>query len=395
MGVEITRAALNGAALAALERGDGLQAILAELFRLTGIPVVLWNLNGRLIFSPRPVDSTSIPAWAADRRVAEMYRSGEPTEIVPEGGASRFACAPLLCGGGTEGLAAAEFSEETQRETAQLLAQKAAALYGYFHAPSGAPAGRADETQVSFARELLAYDGSSGLVFEFVEWQASSGGAFGPGYVFAVAQADGDDASALVRAETALAAENARHYSLVTAKELRVVFFGQNGGLGVREQRLLTRLAAEYGLRWGVSSVVQDLKQRRFFKRQAWDALQAGRAGRSDETVFTASDGYADLLIYEACQNIGGRLLALSDIEKLAVCDAENHTEYIRTLEVYLRCRNRLTGAAKALFIDRGTLKYRLGKIRDLLGVDFEQYRTAALLRLGLRVYRMTRGGGF
>ncbi len=67
--------------------------------------------------------------------------------------------------------------------------------------------------------------------------------------------------------------------------------------------------------------------------------------------------------------------------------DAENKTNYLKTLELYLRCNNRITAASKAGFIDRGTMKYRLQKIRSLLQMDFDQAENAKLLRLGIAVY--------
>lgn len=85
---------------------------------------------------------------------------------------------------------------------------------------------------------------------------------------------------------------------------------------------------------------------------------------------------------------MGKKVLQLTEIEFLAAYDESNHTEYLATLDAYLRYGNRLSPAASSMFIDRSTLKYRLQKISDLLGVDFEDTEVSKRLSMGIAVHR-------
>ena len=84
-------------------------------------------------------------------------------------------------------------------------------------------------------------------------------------------------------------------------------------------------------------------------------------------------------------------MLVPSEIKKLSEYDERNHTEYLDTLEKYLFFGNRLSSAAASMFIDRSTMKYRLQKIEDLIGVDTEDPDAARRLQIGIAVFRLSR----
>ena len=99
---------------------------------------------------------------------------------------------------------------------------------------------------------------------------------------------------------------------------------------------------------------------------------------------------YFELIVSGAVERVGKRVLELSEIAMLADYDEKNHTEYLATLEAYLNFGNRLSPAASSMFIDRSTMKYRLQKIADLLGSDFEQPDTAKRLAIGIAVHKVS-----
>lgn len=57
-------------------------------------------------------------------------------------------------------------------------------------------------------------------------------------------------------------------------------------------------------------------------------------------------------------------------LRQLLEYDAENQTELVKTLEAYLDCKESLTASAKQLFVHPNTVKYRIEKIREILGFD-------------------------
>jgi DNA-binding PucR family transcriptional regulator len=57
-------------------------------------------------------------------------------------------------------------------------------------------------------------------------------------------------------------------------------------------------------------------------------------------------------------------------IGPLVEYDAKHNTEFVRTAEVYFDCNYRLQQTADQLLIHPSSLKYRLQRIREILGSD-------------------------
>ena len=98
---------------------------------------------------------------------------------------------------------------------------------------------------------------------------------------------------------------------------------------------------------------------------------------------------YQPLMLAGALEQVGSRVLELSEVLSLADYDERNHTDYLTTLERYLAFGNRVSPAAAEMFIDRSTMKYRLQKIRSILGEDIDAPDVARRLEFGIAVYRL------
>lgn len=61
-----------------------------------------------------------------------------------------------------------------------------------------------------------------------------------------------------------------------------------------------------------------------------------------------------------------------SAVTRLLKYDAENHTEFSRTLYMYIRHERSQSHTAAALNIHRNTLTYRLGRLREILSCDLD-----------------------
>ena len=59
------------------------------------------------------------------------------------------------------------------------------------------------------------------------------------------------------------------------------------------------------------------------------------------------------------------------------------------SLDCYFACNCNVSETAKALFIHRNTLIYRIDKIKSILGRDLKDSEERLLLQLGLRVYQV------
>lgn len=68
---------------------------------------------------------------------------------------------------------------------------------------------------------------------------------------------------------------------------------------------------------------------------------------------------------------------------------AEHHRELLRTAEAYLDLAGNVQRAAALLHLHRGTLYYRLGRVRALTGFDFDDGMDRLALHLGLKLARI------
>jgi DNA-binding PucR family transcriptional regulator len=70
----------------------------------------------------------------------------------------------------------------------------------------------------------------------------------------------------------------------------------------------------------------------------------------------------------------------------LLEADADGGSDYVKTLDAYLACDRHLERTAAALHVHANTVRYRLGKVQEKLGVDLRDVDTRFLLELALRV---------
>ncbi len=69
----------------------------------------------------------------------------------------------------------------------------------------------------------------------------------------------------------------------------------------------------------------------------------------------------------------------------LLAYDAEQHTDLVHTVRVFLECSGSPTRAAKALHVHVNTLRYRIGRASELLGADLTEFTDQLDVYLALR----------
>lgn len=71
--------------------------------------------------------------------------------------------------------------------------------------------------------------------------------------------------------------------------------------------------------------------------------------------------------------------------------DLEHHTEYVKTLEVYLEAGGKIREAAENLYIHRNTMVYRMNEIRNMLGDDLKETDRRIEYLLACKILHMKR----
>lgn len=157
----------------------------------------------------------------------------------------------------------------------------------------------------------------------------------------------------------------------------------------------LNAFCEKYSLRCGCSMVFSDIAERETYIKQARAVNCLGAALGRGQRLFRTELLLPELMAETAARNDPQGSLILSELLALHKYDAENSSEYLRTLEVYLTNGRSMTDTASVLFIDRSTLKYRLNKIQDMTCIDFSDDARCSALLMGCLVYRshMRRAG--
>ena len=122
--------------------------------------------------------------------------------------------------------------------------------------------------------------------------------------------------------------------------------------------------------------------------------LHAISAPDADRTlVVDYEDHRESLILDELLRFMGGKPhLLWGPIHRLWLLDRTRGTDYTRTLRTFLMCQSDTTLAAHELNVHRNTLKYRLGRIRDIVGTDFlatSESRVIALLQSHILLERL------
>jgi hypothetical protein len=124
--------------------------------------------------------------------------------------------------------------------------------------------------------------------------------------------------------------------------------------------------------------------------REARQALIVGSMIHSDEEFVL---GYGELgvkrLLYLMIDHPEFDRFYEENLSPLEAYDAEWETELVPTLQVYLQQGANLNSAARALFIHRHTLRYRLEQIAELLNVDIDSQEVLLNLQIAYLIKDM------
>jgi hypothetical protein len=153
--------------------------------------------------------------------------------------------------------------------------------------------------------------------------------------------------------------------------------------------RDLHRVARGLGrpLHMGVSSPVASFARG---ARQAEAALRLARCGADSGTMYHADLGSLRFLLNAPNE---AELMSLVDaqIGPLAEHDRERQTYLLQTLQVFLDEGGNRRRAAERCHVHESTIKYRMRRIRELLGCDLTSADVRFELMLALKVFALLR----
>jgi sugar diacid utilization regulator len=149
--------------------------------------------------------------------------------------------------------------------------------------------------------------------------------------------------------------------------------------------RLSTYLRSIH-LRAGISGKYAKLYNTHFALKQAFFALEAAKKMNNTATLVSYDD-YAVYNMIQCCsKEINLHSVCLSGVFRLIEYD-ENHTMKLTpTLRCYLNNAQNIGNTSTALHIHRNSLTYRIEKLKEVLGVDFENGYDIMRLNLSFEI---------
>jgi purine catabolism regulator len=146
---------------------------------------------------------------------------------------------------------------------------------------------------------------------------------------------------------------------------------------------------APYTVSVGISSPASDLAGFRQAYECARQSLVMGRAFRGQPSgVVTCYEDLGLLRVISPAESPSSlERFCLDTIEPLITHDRERGTELVKTLRVFLEHNQNSASAAKALHIHYNTLRYRLDRIKKLLGDALDNPQQRLTIEVALQLY--------
>lgn len=139
----------------------------------------------------------------------------------------------------------------------------------------------------------------------------------------------------------------------------------------------------------GIGRELADIMNLGVGVEQAMKALEIGRL-ISDNDCITHYDELGIFRVLSPCANHPESDMFCQELlGVLLESDVTNKTEYILTLDTFLRCNCNLREAASQLYIHYNTLRYRLSKIEELAAVDLDSSEDRLSLQIALKILRL------
>jgi len=143
----------------------------------------------------------------------------------------------------------------------------------------------------------------------------------------------------------------------------------------------------QHGLCAGFSDMFSDPYELKRHYEQAHAATHLGTAFEDERSLIP----YEDYKVYSLFLNVSDKDLfnqySTEAVRRIHEYDLKNATDYLETLCHYLGSQCSVQKTADRLYVHRNTVAYRMGKIRELFGISFEDDRqnylnyTSCLLR--------------
>lgn len=138
----------------------------------------------------------------------------------------------------------------------------------------------------------------------------------------------------------------------------------------------------------GLSDEFVDINQINIYLKQADYAVVKGTETYGDNNLFHFGNYSLQYMLSQCTGELSAEYLYSKGLHILIEYDRKNHTNYIETLDIYLKNEMNATRTAEELFLHRSSLLKRLNRINKLLCADLTNPDIRLYLRMCLYLLR-------
>ena len=124
----------------------------------------------------------------------------------------------------------------------------------------------------------------------------------------------------------------------------------------------------------GISQQFNDIAQLRNYYLEAENALMLGIHSQSTWWYYPFESMILPYIWHQATQKIDAHQLFHPAIRTLIAYDQKEHSEMVKTMYEYMKHGYNITQTARALFIHRTSMTFRLQRIELLTGIDWKSW---------------------
>lgn len=154
----------------------------------------------------------------------------------------------------------------------------------------------------------------------------------------------------------------------------------------------ITPFIRDNNFRVGISEVFDDALRSENHYRQADIALSYGIAEEPSKWVHRFHEQAVSYMVRYIGEHLGIETLCAECVLRLRAYDKENDSTYIKTMESYFSNHLNISRTAKALNIHRATMIYRLNRIEELSGIDFQNAEKNLYYQLSVKLLELMGG---
>ncbi len=142
-------------------------------------------------------------------------------------------------------------------------------------------------------------------------------------------------------------------------------------------------------LKAGLSNEFTGFGYIRFYYRQAAAALEVGNRRAPFRWIHRFDDIALDYLLERSRGEFPCEIVCSRKILALREFDRIHHTDYYRTLKLYIRNQLNAVQTAKLLYIHRSTFLYRMEKIKEITCLQLNDYDTLLYCMITFRMLEL------